>query len=222
VLLAAVAGALRAYWGAKGDNTDGVEVRTLIPVNLRPSTVSTDGKLGNQFGIVALSLPVGEADAAARVREVQHRMIALKTGPEAMVTLGLFAGLGHTPQVVQDQLFDLLLSRATAVMTNVPGPQRALTLAGTPIRQIVFWVPQSGSIGMGVSILTYNGHVQFGLVTDAALVPDPEQIIGRFGAEFEKLLLHVLMSPWGSDAAGTRDPASRLTPPPGTDPRVST
>jgi hypothetical protein len=159
--------------------------------------------MGNQFGVVALSLPVGEADASARTHEVRRRMEALKSGSEAKVTLGLFAALGRAPKLVQDQLFDLLLSRASAVMTNVPGPQHALKLAGAPIRQIIFWVPQSGSIGMGVSILTYNGHVQFGLITDAALVPDPEDVVGRFASEFEKLLLHVLMSPWDGQGGDT-------------------
>ena len=103
-------------------------------------------------------------------------------------------GYVYVAGAVQDQFFDLLLSRATAVMTNVPGPQWELRLAGAPVRQVIFWVPQSGSIGMGVSILTYNGQVQFGLITDTALVPDPDQVICRFGTEFENLLLHVLMT----------------------------
>jgi diacylglycerol O-acyltransferase len=210
VLLASVASALRAYLASKGDSTEGVEVRGLIPVNLRPAASQPDETLGNNFGVVALSLPVGETDAFARVREVGRRMTELKTGLEAKVTLGLFAGLGHAPRLVQERLFDLLLSRASAVMTNVPGPQSELRLAGAPIRQAIFWVPQSGNIGMGVSILTYNGHVQFGLITDAARVPDPEQIVGRFNAEFERLLLQVLMSPWD----GHPENAARATPSP--------
>ena len=94
-------------------------------------------------------------------------MEALKKSYEPEVTLGLFAALGYAPQIVQDKLFDLLLSRATAVMTNVPGPQQPLYLAGSELKQIMFWVPQSGNIGMGVSILSFNGKVHFGLITDA-------------------------------------------------------
>ena len=94
-------------------------------------------------------------------------------------------------------LFDLLLSRATAVMTNVPGPQQPLYLAGSEMKQIMFWVPQAHDIGMGVSILSFNGRVQFGLITDAAMVPDPQAIIARFRPEFEKLLYHVLMRSMG-------------------------
>jgi WS/DGAT/MGAT family acyltransferase len=193
VLLASVASALRAYLISKGDPTRGVEVRGLVPVNLRPAA-GMNGELGNHFGVFALSLPVGEPDPLERVRLVRARMQALKTSSEAAVTLGLQAGLGLAPRLVQEQMFDLLLGRATAVMTNVPGPQWQLRIAGAAIRQVIFWVPQSGPIGMGVSILTYNGQVQFGLITDVALVPDPEDVVQRFGSEFEKLLLHVLMT----------------------------
>lgn len=114
------------------------------------------------------------------------------------MTLGLLSALGYAPNVVQDRLFDLLLSRASAVMTNVPGPQNPLYLAGSQISQVMFWVPQAGGISMGVSILSFNGQVQFGVVTDAAVIPDPEAVIARFEPEFEQLLYYVLMNPWGS------------------------
>ena len=80
-------------------------------------------------------------------------------------------------------------------MTNVPGAPEPLTVAGSRIKQSLFWVPQTGDTGMGVSILSYAGQVQFGLITDAALTPDPEAIVSRFGEEFEKYLCYVLLDP---------------------------
>ena len=96
---------------------------------------------------------------------------------------------------MQDQLFDLLVSRATAVMTNVPGPPEPLTAAGSKIKQLLFWVPQTADTGMGVSILSYAGQVQFGLITDAALTPDPEAVVSHFQEEFEQYLYCVLLDP---------------------------
>ncbi len=191
MLLAAATGAIRGYLEDKGDPVDGVEVRVLVPINLRPP--GSVEELGNRFGIIAVELPVGFASPLERLYEIRRRMEALKTSYEPSVTLGLFAGLGYAPQIVQDMLFDLLLSRATAVMTNVPGPQQPLYLAGSPLKQVMFWVPQTGSIGMGVSLLSFNGQVHFGLITDAALVPDPDDIIARFGPEFERLVYVALM-----------------------------
>jgi len=192
VLLSCVAGAMRRYLADKGDRTEGVEIRALAPIDLREPG---DLELGNRFGIVAVLLPVGVEHPLERLMMVRQRMLDLKTSYEPAVTLGLFAALGYLPKIVQDQLFDLLASRATAVMTNVPGPTEPLTVAGSRLRQMLFWVPQSGDIGMGVSILSYAGQVQFGLITDDALTPDPEAVVSRFPEEFEKYLYYVLLDP---------------------------
>lgn len=209
MLLAAVAGALHGYLADKGDQTKGVEVRALVPINLRRR--GAERQLGNCFGIIAVELPVGLDNPLARLYEVHRRIEALKSSYEPLVTFGLLETLGRTPKVVQDEVFSLLLSRATAVMTNLPGPQEPLYLAGSRIRQILYWVPQAGEIGMGVSILSYNGQVQFGLMTDAALVPDPEAIVARFEPEFEQLLYFVLLEPWGEERADERTPPKART-----------
>ena len=59
-----------------------------------------------------------------------------------------------------------------------------------------FTAATASNIGIGVSILSYDGKVLFGLITDKGLVDDPELIVERFSVEFEKLLLLVLMEPW--------------------------
>jgi WS/DGAT/MGAT family acyltransferase len=194
MLLAAVTGALNGYLRDHGDATEGVEVRALVPIDLRKP--QSDPKLGNRFGVLALELPVSLDSPLARLQEVHRRMEALKQSKEPAVTLGLLAALGNAPQAVQDRVFDLLLSRATAVITNVPGPQQPLYLAGSELTQLMFWVPRPHDIGMGVSILSFNGQVQFGLVTDAAMVPDPQAIVDRFRPAFEQLLYFVLLEPW--------------------------
>jgi WS/DGAT/MGAT family acyltransferase len=194
VLLATVAGALRRYLVAKGDRVDDLELRALVPVNLRPQT--DDGELGNRFGLVTLLLPVGIANPLARLYEVHHRMEALKASYQPIIAFALLGLAGLLPRVAQQEMLDLLANKATAVMTNVPGPREPLFLAGARLAQILFWVPQSGDIGMGVSILSYAGGVQFGLITDAGRVPDPERIVGGIRAELERLLLTVLMEPW--------------------------
>lgn len=190
ILMSCVAGAMRRYLAALGEKTAGVECRAMAPVNLRKPG---DESLGNRFGLVGVELPVGIENPLMRLAKVSERMAALKSSWEPRVTLGLFDALGRLPKLAQDQLFDLIASRCTAVITNVPGPPAFLSVAGARLRQSLFWVPQSGDIGVGVSILSYAGGVQFGLVTDAALIPDPEQVIGRFADEFEAYLYYVLL-----------------------------
>ena len=198
VLLSCVAGALREYLVRKGDAVDGVMIRALVPVNLRP--LEKAHRLGNQFGLVFLELPIGIDNPIERLYAVRANMRALKGSYQPILALGLLAAMGAGPKLLQEQLLDALARNATAVMTNVPGPQRPLYLARARMESLMFWVPQSGDIGIGVSILSYNGEVQFGLITDRGLVPDPQQVIARFAPEFEKLLLTALLAPpWDGD-----------------------
>jgi WS/DGAT/MGAT family acyltransferase len=209
VLMSCAAGAIGSYFEAAGERSRGVEIRCLIPVNLRRPGRHAD--LGNEFGIVTLVLPVGIADPMKRLAEVRRRMDALKSSRQAGVTYGLLAALGRAPKAAQDALFSILLSKATAVMTNVPGPQVPLTIAGAEVTRLLFWVPQSGDIGIGMSILSYAGKVQFGLVTDAALVDEPRRIIEGFGPEFERLLYLTLL-----DFADRAEALAQVdAPPPG-------
>jgi len=192
VLMASVAGALRAYLVGKGDHVaEECEVRVMVPVNLRKA--SGQQKLGNAFGLVPLVLPAGIEDPVKRLFEVRARMNDLKGSYTALVAMSLLGVLGATPKQVQSEIQNYFARKATAVMSNVPGPQTPLYMAGSQLDQVMFWVPQSGDIGIGVSILSYNGAVQFGIVTDDALVQDPEAIIERFEPEFEKLVMLALM-----------------------------
>jgi len=203
VLLSCVAGALRGYLVAKGESVDGVMLRALVPVNLRP--IEEAYRLGNQFGLVFLELPIGIDNPVERLYAVRANMRALKGSFQPVIALGLLAAMGAGPQVLQEELLHALARNGTAVMTNVPGPPQKLYFAGAAIERILFWVPQSGDIGMGVSILSYAGQVQFGLITDRGLCPDPGEISKRFGPELEKLLLATLLAPWPRE--GDLDPA---------------
>ncbi|MCK7582742.1 MAG: WSD1 family O-acyltransferase [Chromatiales bacterium] len=131
-------------------------------------------------------------------------MSELKESYQPLLALGLLGTVGMGPNMLQQSLLDMLGNKASAVMTNVPGPREAIYLGGARISEMMFWVPQSGQIGMGVSILSYNNRVHFGLVADRKLVADPEAIIGRFAGEFEKLLFVTLMSPWGEGVDSQR------------------
>ena len=194
VLLSCVAGAIGDYLRSKGDDPTGQEIRAMVPVNLRP--LSEAHKLGNRFGLVPLVLPIGIANPIERLVAVRARMAELKGSYQPLLAFGLLALSGMVVKPVQAVITGLFAKKATAVMTNVPGPREALQFCGRSVRQIMFWVPQSGDIGMGVSILSYAGGVQFGLITDAKMCPDPEAIIERFAPEFDKLLWLALMAPW--------------------------
>jgi diacylglycerol O-acyltransferase len=200
VLLACVAGAIGSYLHSRGQDPQGKQIRAMVPVNLRP--IEKAWQLGNRFGLAPLVLPIGIANPVHRVQAVRQRMDEMKGSYQPLLAFGVLAATGLFIKPVQDAVLGLFSKKTTAVMTNVPGPATMLKLCGSTLRQNMFWVPASGDVGVGVSILSYGGGVQFGLITDAGLCPEPQAIIDRFEPEFEKLLHLTLMLPWpGQDAA---------------------
>jgi diacylglycerol O-acyltransferase / wax synthase len=198
VLLACVAGAIGHYLRDIGDDPSGKEIRAMVPVNLRP--MEEAWQLGNRFGLAPLTLPIGIDNPVERVYAVRRRMGELKDSYQPLLAFAVLAVAGLLIKPAQDMLLGLFAKKATAVMTNVPGPAKHLKLCGATLRQTMFWVPASGDVGVGVSILSYGGGVQFGLITDKKLCPHPQAIIDRFEPEFEKLLLVTMMLPWAEAA----------------------
>jgi WS/DGAT/MGAT family acyltransferase len=193
VVVTVIAGALRRYLQAHGDPVDDITLRAAVPVNLRPAGL--EAELGNRMGAVFLTLPVWNAEPACRLREVELRMKGRKASSEAPLFYVLLNALGLAPARLAKRLVGVYGTRASAVITNVRGPQRQLYLAGVPVDGMVGWVPQTGSIGVGISILSYAGQLRVGVLADAGLVPDPEAIVAGFHDELAELRARALEVP---------------------------
>jgi len=185
ILVAVVAGALRRYLLGRGEAIDGIEINAMVPVNLRPPGEAD--LLGNRFGLIYLALPVGTADPGERLLIVKEQMDDLKKSPEPFVVFQILAALGVAPKEVADLMVEMFGKKSTAVLTNVIGPRTPVWFAGERVRMTMFWVPQSGRMGLGVSIFSYAGEVILGVGTDARLVPDPGAITDAFAEEFAML-----------------------------------
>ncbi len=196
VLLACAAGAIGAYLRDIGQNPAGKSIRAMVPVNLRP--LDEAHQLGNHFGLAPLLLPIGVDNPVERVAAVHALMSGLKDSYQPVLAFGVLALAGLLNDSGQRALLNLFASKATAVMTNVPGPRQRLRLCGATLRRCIFWVPQTGDVAVGVSIFSYAGGVQFALIADAALCPEPQRVVERFAPELDKLLWLTLMLPWAA------------------------
>ena len=209
VLVASLTGALYRY--LKGRDSVVPEIRAMVPFNLRPLDKPLPRELGNRFGLVYLTLPVGIVDPMERLIEVHRRMDAIKHSPEGVLSYGILGVIGLTPPQIEQRLLDVFAKKTTAVMTNVPGPREPLYFAGTKLAGVIGWVPAAGTIGMGMSIFSYNGGVTVGFQVDPGLVPDPETIIADYQREVSGL--RQLTRPKKTRAARAKRPApSRQRP----------
>ncbi len=186
VLVATVTGAMRRYLKTRNVAVNELDLRVTIPVNIRKA--GTEFELGNKFSLVFLPLPVYLKDPILRLKEVKRRMDRLKKSADPYINFGLVGAIGYLPPGLAKKAAQLFGNKASGVMTNVPGPRQPLYFAGSKIENIMFWVPRSGAIGLGISILSYDGKVTVGIASDEGLMPDPEVFLEGFEDEFNYLL----------------------------------
>lgn len=172
VVLAATAGALRRYFLLHNEPVKGITFRVLVPINIRPLTGPIE--LGNKVGFIYLPLPVGIDNANERLHEVKRAMDAIKSGKEAFLSYLSLCFLGTLPQALQHSIIDIFNQNASSTMTNVPGPRDKLYFAGEAIRHMNFFGPQSGKMGVGISVFSYQDELTLGITADAAMVPQPD------------------------------------------------
>ncbi len=186
VLLAVTAGALRRELESRGEDTDGLELRCTVPVNLVPMAARTE-QLGNGFGLAFLPLPVGMHDLGERIEYMRDNVGVDKLGVEAFLMYKLLEFGGTLPDIAQEKLMEMFEDRATGIVTNVPGPLNTIDFAGTEVTDMVFWVPQAVDQGLGISLITYGGSVRVGVAGDANILSDPDSLAGHFEAEIDHL-----------------------------------
>jgi diacylglycerol O-acyltransferase / wax synthase len=186
ILIATVTGAMRRYLKTRNTPINELDLRVTVPVNIRKP--GTEFELGNKFSLVFLSLPVFLDDPVLRLKEVKRRMDKLKISADPYVNFGLLSTIGYLPGALAQRAARLFGDKASGVLTNVPGPKKPLYFAGKKITNIMFWVPRSGAIGLGISILSYNGKVTIGIASDCGLMPDPETLLEGFEEEFNHLI----------------------------------
>jgi WS/DGAT/MGAT family acyltransferase len=160
VMLTAAAGALGRYLQARGEMRPGLTVRLAVPVNLRPYQEAI--QLGNEFAVIFLQLPLDIPDPVRRLATVRTRMERVKTSPEAVANRALIRWVGHLPDRLERWMIRLFGTKATAVLTNVPGPEEMMYLAGAPVTRGLAWVPQITGIGVGFCVLSYVGAIRWG------------------------------------------------------------
>ena len=188
VVLTALSGGLGAFLRGLGQETRGVELRAMVPVNVRSE--SDKSALGNQVSMLIAPLPVGIEDHAERHRAVIAGMDRLKAANQA----GGFALMSKLTEQVPAYLQALAANFVpnnqpllNLICTNVPGPQIPLYLAGRKVEAHYPLVPLSMGLGMNVCLTSYNGVLYWGLVADPELVPDVGVIARHVEAAFEGL-----------------------------------
>jgi diacylglycerol O-acyltransferase / wax synthase len=176
VVLATVAGAIGAHLRRRGQNTDGLELKAMVPVSVRSDVER--GALGNRVAAMMAPLPVWCQDPVARVDIVRQELRGLKSGGQAVGAQVLTELTAFAPPTIMDQAARLSARQRlfNLVVTNVPGPQFPLYLLGRRMLETFPMVPLAKNQALGVALLSYDGSINFGLVGDLDLLWDLDDL----------------------------------------------
>ena len=152
MLVTAIAGALRSYLAGRNSLVD--EMHAFVPFNLRPLDQPLPRRLGNRFGLVLLAVPVGIENPRRRLTRCTAGWRDQGLARRARSATAC-SGARDDPSDDRAALLDFFSAAGSAVITNVPGPSRAVYLAGTPVRGVLVWAPTAGSVAMSFSIFSY-------------------------------------------------------------------
>ena len=176
VVLATVAGAIGRHLRRRGQKTDGLELKAMVPVSVRSDLER--GELGNKVAAIMAPLPVWCQEPVARLDLVREQMKGLKEGGQAVGAQVLTDMSGFAPATVMSQAARLMSRQRffNLVVTNVPGPQFDLYLMGRRMAEPFPMVPLARNQGVGIAIMSYNGRMNFGLNGDFDVMWDIEDL----------------------------------------------
>jgi diacylglycerol O-acyltransferase len=208
LMLAVIAGGLARYLDERGDHPE--TLGAVVPFNIRPLDKPMSRRLGNRFGLVFVNLPTGRTSLRERIRATKLEMDAIKRSRQGWVTFAGLSTAGTMPARMDRAFIDRYAGMGSLIVTNVSGPRRALSFAGVEAAGLLFWVPATGPIGLGVSIVSYAGQLRLGLLADATLVPDPDRLL----ADLEHELADALTQTSASVDPEAQDPSRKPVPVP--------
>lgn len=176
VVLTVVTLALGRHLRRHGEDTTGLVLKAMVPVSVRADI--EQGALGNRVSNMYASLPVGIEEPLEAFRWIHDAMADLKrsgqaVGAEVITRLGDFA-----PATILNQAARLQSRQRffNLVVTNVPGPQYPLYLAGRRLVGLYPVVPLAQRQALGIAIMSYDGALGFGLLADYDALPDLEEL----------------------------------------------
>jgi WS/DGAT/MGAT family acyltransferase len=208
VVLALVSGGLRELLLARNEAVSERAIRALVPVSVRRS--GERGVYNNRVSAMFAELPVGVAEPEVRLARVSAQMDGLKQSKQAVAGDVLTSLSGFAPPMLL-ALGGRIAARSPTLgvqtgVTNVPGPQQALTTLDRVLLESFPFVPLIGNVRISIAIFSYNGGLYFGVTGDYDSSSDIDILTGGITDAMAQLM-NVLTSAGTPPMSSRRDPA---------------
>ncbi len=214
VVLAAVSLALGRWLREHGQETEGLVLKAMVPVSVRAVAnrrarppAPHQPALGNRVAAMWAPLPVGVENPAECLAQIAAAMEEIKHSGQAVGAQTLTNLAGFAPPTILSQAARLQARQRyfNLVVTNVPGPQFPLYLLGRRLRSLYPVVPLARRQALGIAVMSYNGHLGFGLLADYDALGDLDAI----ALDLEHAIRRLARAAGVRAARGSGSPAKR-------------
>jgi WS/DGAT/MGAT family acyltransferase len=185
LVLTAVTGAVREYLIHRGVRPDRTLFRVSAPVSVRGE--GDQGRLGNRVSSWILPLPIGEADPRRQLEAILRQTRELKQSRQALGVEMMLRVAEWTPSILLSLGARAMSGPVNTIVTNVPGPQFPLYLQGARLRALYPQAPLLDGMGLAIGLMSYDGRVHWGIISDPDLVPDADVFVERLGKSLRRL-----------------------------------
>jgi WS/DGAT/MGAT family acyltransferase len=192
IVVSICAGAVRRWLIEHDELPDGPLVAQ-IPVSVR--TGEQAGTYGNRILLMSVPFHTDIADPIERLRTTHESLADMKERHKALPAELLQDANHFIPPAVFHRAAQLTFRLSTGVgrpawnlvVSNVPGPQVPLYMAGA---KLVANHPVSvitDGMGLNITVMSYNGRMDFGIVADRDQMPDVDRLMDWLQDELDTL-----------------------------------
>lgn len=194
--LTALSSSLQKYFSQKTANVP-EDITVVLPT--RVERESPQLKLHNKFSVALQTLPITSGidlndphrlqTLMGRLNDVKQHSDVLRSSPDYMINYWI---MNTVACLFPDNLLRKILNSAhsTMAISNLPGPQQKPQINGRELKNLSFWIPNIGQTAVGLTLLTYGGKLQLGILADRAVIPsedDAHSILVETIAEIERM-----------------------------------
>ncbi len=187
LVLTIVTGAVQTFLKQRQVNPDGIHFRVMAPVSVRSE--DEHGQLGNRVSAWIVDLPLDEEDPIKQLARIREITSELRDSKRAVGADVLTQAMEWTPT----SLLALGARNITRllpfnmVVTNVPGPQFPMFMAGAEMTETYPHVPLTDRLALGLALMSYNGKLCWGFNADYDLIPDLREFLNAIEASHASL-----------------------------------
>ena len=184
VVLAVVAGALRNWLLSRGEPvTSTTKVRAMAPMSVYPDAELHSGGPGQAISEVSpflVDLPVGEPNPVVRLSQITHATESHSTAASLVDARTIVTLTGFGPPTLHAMGIRVATTfsarQFNLLITNVPGAQRQMYIAGTKLLESYAVPPLLHNQVLAIGVTSYNGSLYFGINADRDAMSDVDML----------------------------------------------